>query len=56
MGVETTNLFPAVFLGITIALTLILLPRLNDESLRRRDEPPPEGAKDTKKSDDMATR
>jgi hypothetical protein len=42
MGIEATNLLPAVLLGIMIALTLILLPRLNDETTRRRDEPPAE--------------
>lgn len=46
MSVELTNILPTVMLGLMIALTLVLLPRLNDDaSPRRRDEaPPPENA------------
>jgi hypothetical protein len=43
MSVELTNTLPTILLGLMIALTLVLLPRLNDDSHRRREEiPPPE--------------
>jgi|GEM_PF-2009489 hypothetical protein len=38
MSETTTNLLPMLFLGIMIALTLILLPRLNDDQPRRTEE------------------
>jgi hypothetical protein len=41
MSVELTNTLPTIMLGLMIALTLVLLPRLNDDATRRRDEPPP---------------
>ena len=36
MTIEVTNYFPVVLLGVMITLTLILLPRLDDETRRRR--------------------
>ena len=41
MSIELTNTLPTIFLGLMIALTLVLLPRLNDDSPRRRDDAPP---------------
>jgi uncharacterized protein YneF (UPF0154 family) len=38
MSEVTTNLLPVLFLGIMIAITLILLPRLNDDPPRRTEE------------------
>jgi hypothetical protein len=37
---ELINLFPSILLGLMIVLTLILLPLLNDEHPRRRDDEP----------------
>lgn len=33
------DLFPSLFLVLMIALTLVLLPRLNDDRQMRSDEP-----------------
>lgn len=42
MSVELTNTLPTILLGLMIALTLVLLPRLNDDPARRRDDAPPQ--------------
>ena len=42
MAPETINMLPAVLLGIMVALTLFLLPHLNDETAHRRSEEPRE--------------
>lgn len=45
MAPETINMLPAVLLGVMVALTLFLLPHLNDETPRRNDEPRDEAKK-----------
>lgn len=35
---DLINLFPTILLGIMIVLTLVLLPLLDEEGLRRRSE------------------
>lgn len=36
--IDLTNLFPTILLGVMIVLTLVLLPLLDEEGLRRRAE------------------
>lgn len=50
MAPETINMLPAVLLGIMVALTLFLLPHLNDDTPHRRYDEPRDEAK---KSDEM---
>lgn len=39
MSVALTNMLPVVLLGVMVALTLIFLPHLHDDTPRRSDDP-----------------
>lgn len=46
MSAAATNMIPVVLLGIMVALTLIFLPYLNDDSSSRRPDEPQEEVKE----------